>query len=442
MQDEHRKAIQNNFASLVEQTDLDHMVSALFEKGVFSEQMIEPYKDLSKDARSRKRQLYMDITRRGPDAFRNLLDALSDAGYWDLVRELDPNSSLHARTKISAPSTSMHNENQYVSIKTEKEKAKTRVDIVKNDWDANDSDTTDLNSVPHYHVVKSSKFFEDGDDIKLYKTRGRERGIIVVFSYIEFLNNSETYRKGVDVDCQKLKYLFSEMGFRVISYKDLTRDETVKTLENLKNVIFGVECVFIVVSSHGYERIDSSDTDIRCKDLRLISIYEIIEYFSNKKFPALHGVPKVFIFQLCRGSNMEFIDSPIRFVSPDEPSQQAEPDGLPVVSQSDLSGLDCRRYIDNAPKTPILKRDRLFSDILIAHSTLPGKVSYRDPKDGSWYIQTLCEVFAARAHDCHVDKLFTLVDKHLHDRFHIQTSSVDKWGFNKRLYLHPGLYEE
>lgn len=44
MQNEHRKAIQNNFGSLVEQTDLDMMVSALYEKGVFSEQMIEPFK--------------------------------------------------------------------------------------------------------------------------------------------------------------------------------------------------------------------------------------------------------------------------------------------------------------------------------------------------------------------------------------------------------------
>lgn len=44
MQNEHRKAIQNNFATLVEQTDLQVMVSALYERGVFSEQMIEPFK--------------------------------------------------------------------------------------------------------------------------------------------------------------------------------------------------------------------------------------------------------------------------------------------------------------------------------------------------------------------------------------------------------------
>lgn len=60
----------------------------------------KPYhflQDTSKDVRMRKRLLYIDITRRGPEAFRNLLDALSENGYWDLVRDLDPSSSLHAR---------------------------------------------------------------------------------------------------------------------------------------------------------------------------------------------------------------------------------------------------------------------------------------------------------------------------------------------------------
>ncbi|XP_050665338.1 uncharacterized protein LOC126965661 isoform X2 [Leptidea sinapis] len=305
MQDEHRRAIQRHFPSLVEQTDLDYMVSALFEKGVFSEQMIEPYRDVAKDVRDRKRLMYSDITRRGPNAFKHLLDALSDAGYWDLVRDLDPNSSLHARrSKLSAPSTSVSNENNYVSISTEKKKTKTRSDINKNEPPPNkDLPSTDnrlyLTNVPTFHVVKSKKFFEDGDDIKLYRTRGRQRGILVVFSYIEFINNIETYRRGVDVDCQKLKYLFGELGFRVLSYQDLTREETVETLKSLKEVVVGAECVFIVVSSHGYERQYSSDTDIRCNDGRLITIYEIIEYFNNKNFPDLHGVPKVFIFQLC-----------------------------------------------------------------------------------------------------------------------------------------------
>lgn len=44
MEEVHRRAIQSNFVSLMETTDLDSMVTALYERGVFSEQMIEPYK--------------------------------------------------------------------------------------------------------------------------------------------------------------------------------------------------------------------------------------------------------------------------------------------------------------------------------------------------------------------------------------------------------------
>ncbi|CAH2226418.1 jg26693, partial [Pararge aegeria aegeria] len=323
MQEEHRKAIQSNFTSLVEQTDLDLMVSSLYEKGVFSEQMIEPYKDTSKEVRNRKRQLYLDVMRRGPEAFGHLLDSLSEAGYWDLVRELDPDSSLHVRPpRHPVPSTSkISNESNFVSLSTEKKKSKTGVELNKNNLEcfppkdplypsgeAPGQDMPDPSRIPQFHVVKSTKFTEDdGDDIKLYRTRGRNRGFLVVFSYIEFPNNMEPYRHGVDVDCKNLKYLFNELGFKVLSYQDLTRSETLDTLKFLKRVIVDTECVFVVVSSHGYELTGSSDNDIRCHDGKLIRISEIVDHFNNKNFPALRDIPKVFIFQLCRGSDEDYL---------------------------------------------------------------------------------------------------------------------------------------
>lgn len=137
-------------------------------------------------------------------------------------------------------------------------------------------------------------------DIKLYRTRGRRRGVLLVLSYVVFKDNLETYRNGVDVDCNNLKHLFLEIGFDVLSYRDLTLEETIMTLESLKEVLVDTESVFIVVSSHGYERSRTSDTDVRCSDGGLISLYRIIEYFNNKNLPRLAHVPKVFIFQICR----------------------------------------------------------------------------------------------------------------------------------------------
>lgn len=79
--------------------------------------------------------------------------------------------------------------------------------------------------------------------------------------------------------------------------------ETHSTLEKLAGVLSPApECVFVVVSSHGHERAGagSSDTDIRCHDGRLVSLLDIISYFSNRRLPLLRDVPKVFIFQTCR----------------------------------------------------------------------------------------------------------------------------------------------
>lgn len=74
-------------------------------------------------------------------------------------------------------------------------------------------------------------------------------------------------------------------------------------MKSLKNVLVGVESVFIVVSSHGYERAHTSDTELRCKDGKLLSLYDLMTYFDNTNMPGLIGVPKVFIFQMCRSVN-------------------------------------------------------------------------------------------------------------------------------------------
>lgn len=43
MEDEHREAIRRNISSLVNQTDLEIMRSALYEKGIFTEHNMDTY---------------------------------------------------------------------------------------------------------------------------------------------------------------------------------------------------------------------------------------------------------------------------------------------------------------------------------------------------------------------------------------------------------------
>lgn len=121
MDQKHRDLITKNFSSLVDQTRLEFLVSALYEKNVFSDKMIEPYmvsifeyfsfgttkctfyllfilclsfKDTSKVARDRKCKLYLDIQRRGPQAFDKLIEALQETGHFGLIRMLSPEHEL------------------------------------------------------------------------------------------------------------------------------------------------------------------------------------------------------------------------------------------------------------------------------------------------------------------------------------------------------------
>lgn len=49
------------------------------------------------------------------------------------------------------------------------------------------------------------------------------------------------------------------------------------------------------------------------------------------------------------------------------------------------------------------------ADILVAYATTPGYVSWRNSAKGSWFIQSICEVFAQYAKDEHVMDMMTRV---------------------------------
>lgn len=53
---------------------------------------------------------------------------------------------------------------------------------------------------------------------------------------------------------------------------------------------------------------------------------------------------------------------------------------------------------------------RNYADMLVAHSTLPGYVAYRDSITGSWFITILCKVFMEHACTNHIYDLFNLVN--------------------------------
>lgn len=113
------------------------------------------------------------------------------------------------------------------------------------------------------------------------------------------------------------------------------------------------------------------------------------------------------------------------------------------------------------------------ADCIVVYGTTLNHVSYRDIFTGSWVISILCEVFMNHAHDTDLLKLLHMVTKHyfIHLFIYIlfihflftclvfqaddrlekigqsfpdfkQTIQFNWTGFNKELYLNPGLFKE
>src|SRR5690606_8906297 len=64
------------------------------------------------------------------------------------------------------------------------------------------------------------------------------------------------------------------------------------------------------------------------------------------------------------------------------------------------------------PKTQRVKGPRIptEADILIAYATTPRYVSWRNSTNGSWFIQSICEVFSKHSGTMDIMKLLTRVN--------------------------------
>jgi hypothetical protein len=90
------------------------------------------------------------------------------------------------------------------------------------------------------------------------------------------------------------------------------------------------------------------------------------ESFVGEKCKTLIGKPKLFFIQACRG---EKLDS-----------------GIALRSRAMVDFVD-------AKVKPIVYSIPTMADLLVMYSTYEGHYSWRNPQDGSWFIQAMCVEF-------------------------------------------------
>ncbi|CAH1966176.1 unnamed protein product [Acanthoscelides obtectus] len=391
---EYKERIVKNFVSLMKECNINVLTKLLVEKKVFTVNEINKILG-SNDARHNKRVFFFELQKKEQRAFAVLLECLRETGQGHLADTLQ-----YKRTGAKVFNQAVCDDDGGISPKIS-------VPIHV------DPSTSPLS----IKVEHSRNFFdtiEHNKGFEYYYSRAKTRGRALIINNYDFGAKME-YRNGATVDNNNLKSLFKQMGgWDIQMYENKTAAEMLMIIKNFaqdkKNKHYNV--CFVIIMSHGCEI--NNKTIIYGIDGSFLYECKIQEEFNNEHCKLLLAKPKILIFHVCRGNNLDY--------------------STKQVTETDSAVRDME-----------MLNMRTQEDMLIGYSTLLGYKTHRDAHRGSWYIEILCEKFMKYAHDTPVDDLLSLIDQGLRRRmseyYTMQTAEMSNKGF-KKLYLHPGIYYE
>ncbi|XP_018421168.1 PREDICTED: caspase-3-like [Nanorana parkeri] len=162
----------------------------------------------------------------------------------------------------------------------------------------------------------------------------------------------QTQRSGTQKDADSLKKVFESIGFQVQIEKDAPSDKISKVLKRVaKDDHSESGCFVCVVLSHGKEGGFYTYDDFMEEE------YLFNMFKGENPDKGLVGKPKLFFFQVCRGTQYDT--------------------GVTLYSSSGVTS-SCK-----IPKE---------ADFLCHYSTPAGYFAFRNRNNGSWFIQSLCEM--------------------------------------------------
>ncbi|EGV99437.1 caspase-8 [Cricetulus griseus] len=208
---------------------------------------------------------------------------------------------------------------------------------------------------------------------RIYQMKSKPRGYCLIINNNDFSEARKNIprfhkmkdRKGTNYDEEALTETFKELHFEVKPYRDCTANKIHEVLRFYQSMDHkDKDCFICCILSHG-------DTGIIYgTDGKEAPIYELTSYFTGSECPSLAGKPKIFFIQACQGDNY----------------QKA------VLVETDWEEMVSFLDVDSSQKSYIPDE----ADFLLGMATVKNCVSYRDPTQGTWYIQSLCQSLRKR----------------------------------------------
>jgi hypothetical protein len=216
---------------------------------------------------------------------------------------------------------------------------------------------------PYFIISEKPKTTNDdlapAPNADYYKMNHTRRGIAVIFNHVNFSMPECPKRDGSDKDRDDLTELLVELDFEVLRYDDPPFRQVARALEQVSKMDHSdSDCLVIVVMSHG------DNGKLYAKD-REYSTAMLWKYFNAKSCPSLAGKPKLFFVQACRGTKVH-PGHVLHYSSGVEEDGAAANDGFYTI--------------------PVM------ADILVMYSTVEGFYSWRNPKEGGYFVQALVKL--------------------------------------------------
>ncbi|KAM9795388.1 caspase-3-like [Neosynchiropus ocellatus] len=177
------------------------------------------------------------------------------------------------------------------------------------------------------------------------------------------------FRNGTDLDAAAAMKTFRQLGYNVKVENDLTVDQMVGLMTNVSQQDHSNSASFAcVLLSHGDEGLIYG-TD------RAEKFDTLTRPFKGDRCRTLVGKPKLFFIQACRGQELD-------------------------------GGVQCDSVSEQTSE-----RIPIEADFLYAYSTAPGYYSWRNTGNGSWFMQSLCEMLQKHSGKLELMQIMTRVNR-------------------------------
>ncbi|XP_026461223.1 caspase-8-like [Ctenocephalides felis] len=180
-------------------------------------------------------------------------------------------------------------------------------------------------------------------------------------------------RYGTEIDRQKVSDMFSSYGYRIVVKQNLKSFEILNTVDKYANELKPSDCSFVVcILSHGHIGA------VFGTDCLPVDISKINQRMRSKQ---LLNKPSILLIQACQ---------------------------TPVQSsfiKQELT-IDGHHMLQDAAMTTAC-------DFVIFNSTVEGYASIRDKKQGSWFIQEVCDVLDKYGEEREITELFKQITRNV-----------------------------